>query len=1033
MDPITGVAALTGITIAALAGLRLKKQTEGFEDQAVREPEVLPSVSEDNDYPASIKESQSRYNPFMSMINPSMNPIIPVGASDKVIKEKENLIKSTLGNLLTPYDPLSPEAFKLKDFLNRFSVRTDAKGGLYDAIQFCRQAANDNNVPFTQYDRDSAGNINQNVDGSDIVKKPGISKEINESETLKFDEVCGVCLTSGVDEDGKPFTGRRGMLVDPSVVEGAKKEQRDFSYPFPRVGPSLGKCEGSPNEPSFAIDEATLNLYTKRMDCMKKKEVGGNCGLCYENDTYTYVDDKVLRNTVSLVLMGLGLCRIIVRNADVKKNIVLSNKTPVSVPLILSQQVWTFDTSRRRWELQTRVSPILEGDQFQVEVLQDPSQPDEIPVVYGYLSSQNPNGGKFALPLNLIVSTDITSGTTPNKTGGFYQFPENGVEVARMRPGSNGNKMILQGEIPFTFVQSSEFAALDCPAAPFQTKSKSLQRIATDQPCYARGSGPGAYNEACLRERILDAGCTNGGDLYKNPSVLNFKIQNLETLQVDKTQKQTLSQITTFLGEIARSDLVKAPETKLCSGRSISSACDFFTKNPTLKLQTVLTGSDRSRASAAQQCLSYLYNNKGANAPGLNSIGPTYDGMTQYQNINAARDKLYCLPEGELNPDRSNASLMELARIYDMGYGGKSGIDGVKKYLTAHLELAIDEKRNANTDVERKSAIRKCFGPNVNPLTLPFVAALNPRVEPDPPFYRIRDAGMRQWKISGNQIRLNVGSSIELNFVARPDVFNASRGRVGLFINGDPNRAIRHSGFILYSSPFVANNFDFAWYPIKADSNTVIFYNDYQTGYVLGYEPSSDTLLIVPKGDPRTMKWNVEPYPTNFVKDEPTLLNVPKPQDSLPTSFTPRFNTQIGSAQNNGDYRLSFTITPNAYNGNWSEIIRFTTGTADCCAPGDRAPAIWFMPSSFRLHVRVGDRTDGNWGADTVRSCNLSQANTFVLECIGPNVTITLNTEVIRIRQPTSRATGLMRVLSSAQFYPAASASISNFRFQALN
>ncbi|MCV5968730.1 hypothetical protein, partial [Lactococcus petauri] len=50
---------------------------------------------------------------------------------------------------------------------------------------------------------------------------------------------------------------------------------------------------------------------------------------------------------------------------------------------------------------------------------------------------------------------------------------------------------------------------------------------------------------------------------------------------------------------------------------------------------------------------------------------------------------------------------------------GLIGIDAVKKYLNSQLELAVDMTRNANTDVERKAAIRRCFGNNLNSLPKP--------------------------------------------------------------------------------------------------------------------------------------------------------------------------------------------------------------------------------------------------------------------------------------------------------------------------
>jgi hypothetical protein len=1023
MDPITGVVTLTGLTVAAIAGLRLKKEMEGFE--------TLPSSTPENNYPGAVAESQTRYNSLTSMVNPLLNPLIPVGASESQIEKKQQTLNSALGDVVAPYDPNSPAAFKLKAFMNQFRVRTDAQGGLYDAIQFCRASAKEETNPFTSYQLDNDGNK------TDRILKKGKEKVINQNETLKFDEVCGICLTSGVDEDGNPFQGRKGMLIDPSVVEAAMKEQKDYSYPFPRVAPSLGKCEGSPASPAFAVNQETLDLYTKRMDCMKTKEISesNNCGLCYENDTFSFVPQRVQKNTISLVLMGTGKCAITVKGINVKNNVILSNKDPISIPLILNQDVWTFDTTTRRWKMEKRVSPASESDPFVVEVVQDPGQPDEIPIVYGYLSSQNPNGGRFAMPLNLILTRDGVSNSAPNRTGGFHTFPENGVEVAKIRPGGeSGREMRLTGEIPFTFVQSSEFSSIDCPSAPYQTKANSVTRFATDQPCYAKGSKPGAYNEACLRERILDVGCTNAGDLYKNPKVLNFTDQ-AGNLSDKEGIPNSLSKIYSILRDIASNDLIDPEKTRLCSGRKISSPCDYFRARPSLKMERILNGTDKANAQAVpnvKQCLSYLYQNKGAED--LGESAATFTSLPNYRNDTSQRRNIYCLPEGELNPERNTESLMELARMYDMGFKGSVGIDGVKKYLTSMLEMAVDQSRNANTDVERKAAIRKCFGTNFNPLPNPPVVPTNPPVQPDPPLYKIQDATNRTWKLSSdNVIRLNSGRPIEVNFVVRPDVFRANQGRVALFIDNNPSTAIRHTGLLVYANPFGPNSFDFAWYPIQGPNNTVFFYNDYGGGTFLGYD-SRDLLILVGANDSRRMSWKITPYPSTFVKNEPSLIQTSRPEASLPTSFVPQPNRLIGTALNNGDYTLTMNLTPTSPNGNvYSEIVHFTTTGRDCCTPGERMPGIWFIPNTFRLHVRIGDTGDGNWGIDTRSACALNQTNTFSLECRGSQVRVRLNGETITLTQPSKRPTGVAQVFACTQFHPPARVTVSSFKFTGLN
>jgi hypothetical protein len=142
----------------------------------------------------------------------------------------------------------------------------------------------------------------------------------------------------------------------------------------------------------------------------------------------------------------------------------------------------------------------------------------------------------------------------------------------------------------------------------------------------------------------------------------------------------------------------------------------------------------------------------------------------------------------------------------------------------------------------------------------------------------------------------------------------------------------------------------------------------------------------------------------------------------------------IGTAQNNGDYTLSMNIVPRSIDfNNWGEIVHFTMTGGDCCRPGERMPGIWFIPRTLRIHVRIGDMGDGNWGVDTATACALNQTNTFSIECRGSQVTVRLNSETIRVTQPSKRPTGLAQVFAGTRFYPPANASISFFKFTGLN
>ena len=668
MDPITGLAALAGVTLASVASLRLKKMmSEGFT--------ALPNMN--------VEESQSRYNMFSQLLNPITNSIIPVGSPDSTVKQQKELVNSALGSSAVEYSPDSSQTLILKNFKNQFQVRSDTNKSLYGAMKFCREAGKQSN-PFTIY----------NSDGS--VKVQGA---VSPDGNWKFDEVCGVCLTGGVDEEGKRFRTQQGMVIDQSAKQKALSDQESNAWPYPRMGPAIGTCDGAPNTPSFAVTAKDLEKFKARQACLNSKTVGGtdNCAICYEsNDVYAAVPSTTQTNVVSLALQGTGNVQLSVRGSAVSQK-TLSETSPVTVELTGAK----------------------EGDSFGLTVTGTTGQTVNI---YGYLFAKTPREGLFTMPLNLLMTIDDETGSAPSKSGGFYTFSNVGLDTAKMRPGTGKSQMRLRGTLPFTFVQPSEFSAMDCLDAPYQTKLSSATAFSTDQPCFAKGTGPGKYNDACIRQRILDAGCTNNGSLFKNPSSLNTK----------DGQPQTISQIYTTLQAIAQQDMIDTESTKQCSGRDIQTPCDpFIMRAGTLKFSTALTGNDTKLKEQANQCLAFLYSNKGAsetaNPP---RVGATYTGMVTYKNNQKEIKNIYCLPEGQLNPATNESAKMTLASKADTGYNGKIGVEAIKAYLNDQLMLAVDMTRNGNTDPDRKQAILNCFGSNLS--ALPTQATGTPTVVTNP-------------------------------------------------------------------------------------------------------------------------------------------------------------------------------------------------------------------------------------------------------------------------------------------------------------
>ena len=1157
MDPITGLAALAGISLATVAGLRLKKNMdEGFE--------ALPDFN--TGYQASVDESQTRYNKFSKLVNPITNSIIPVGSPDSTINEQKDTVNASLGSMQAEFSPDSSQTLVLKKFENKFKARSDSDKSFYAAIKFCREAGQGEN-PFSA---------------------------VSENGQFRFDRDCGVCITTGVDEEGKRFRTQQGMVVDPDARDGAIAEKERNGWAYPRIGPAIGTCEGSPGAPVFAVTEEDFKKYKSRQRCLHQKTLGGedHCALCFGSDNvFSSVPPTTQTNIVSFALQGTGVASLEARGIRLGQR-QLSESSPVTFEL----------------------KDIKEGDTFLLNVTEVAGSSVGTNV-YGYLFGRTPRDGLYTMPLNLIATIDDETGTLPSKSGGFHNFTDIGLDVAKIRPGAGKTRMRLRGVIPFTFVQSNEFPAMDCLEGPYQTQSASASAFATDQPCFARGSRPGNYNDACLRQRILDAGCTNAGTLFQNPGQLNTK----------NGVAQNLTQIYNTIQEIANNDMVDPDSTKKCSGREIQTPCDPFIARPaTMKFGTSLTSGNTLIVNQAQQCLSFLYHNKGANErANPPRVGPTYQNPSSYRNDRRYVKNVFCLPDGQLNPDRSQTARDALSRIGDNGYQGKIGVDAIKQYLSDQLSLATDVTRNGNSDPERRAAITNCFGTNLRALpsavtgsptviTNPCgVVAQYVRVLPStywgdsfieisqlavidkngqniapgkstagssPPYishgygtheasraidgqiYPKRQNFYHSLSAGGNtQFLLNLGAPTDITKIiyitrgdtpaiarrkngirlqlldsnqsvvnqtildssVRQDIVYLQRGadlsckselpppqpitlpagyRQGLYVRffdiTDPNPDITPGnrgwgprmgtpgayGRIMFNDWNIARHDRSGvvakGYYVAPGPETLYIITDSDDGIFVSFDnrqvirnwtihgPTRDTSAAIP-----IPKAGVYPFELRFyewgggavcnmyyrINDEGTWTNdlsrrfAYNPSDiaredqsyqaslarsrvtPLPTSFRPAFNTRTGTVQINGDYILSMTIRPEGTVSGWGNIVRFTTQGGDCCVPGQRMPAIWFWPGELRLHVQIGDMTDGNWGIQPVTRCPLNTNTTFRLECRGSDVIVQVGNETIRARQPSRRPTGNATVFMGDAFYQAAKCLITNFSFTPLN
>jgi hypothetical protein len=817
MDPVTGLVTLAGVSLASLVGLRLKKKTEGFE--------VIPydkdrypnnKDAQISSYPDSIANSQSRYNMFTNLINPLLNGIIPVGSSDQDIETARTRVNTTLGLTESGYSSTDSRTLKLQEFKNKFPMRFDGNESIFTAISFCRETGK-------------------------LDKPFGV---VSQDGYLKFDEICGVCLSSGIDELGQRFNSQQGLLLDPNTRDQANQTREQQGLAYARTAPPLGTCTGAPDQAVFATNQNDLNRFKARLYCIQKKQIDPEhgCAVCFENDSYSFVRNNPDITSMYVILRGKGSAIVRVKGS------------PISTI--------TLSTSDTKVEL----LGAKEGNLFGVDVT---SQGNSGVELYGYFEGTNSGGNSFYMPLNLLFIVDDITGSSPRKSGGFFSFTDVGVDVAKMKAGGQKplaeQKMSLRGTIPFTFVDSDEFSAMDCPTAPFQTETASVSAFSTDQPCYAKGSGHGKYNNECLRSQILAVGCTNNGDLYKSPEVLN-KIDGVP---------QSIDKIYEKLNEIASKDGIEKDETKQCSGRLIDSPCDPFLIRPDLKFATF---------TSAVKCLTYLYKNQGASERGpVQKIGPTYSGIVTYANNTKEVKKIFCLPEGDLNPEKQAIDLINIA---DNGYNGLKGIDAVKSYLNSQLELAVDMTRNANTDMDRKIAIKNCFGTNLS--SLPQAASTSPKVVSNPCGITARYIIVRPSQIIGDAW-IQIAQLVVINKDGENVAKNANTSSSGSW-NSDSNSGKAVDGSMharsfpgMYHSNTVdANTFFKIDLGKEHDITKVIYYNradccsnrsygmrvqfyDKDNTFLLekrimGTSPSYEIPLINP-GSAATCKANLNPPP----------------------------------------------------------------------------------------------------------------------------------------------------------------------------
>ena len=522
-------------------------------------------------------------------------------------------------------------------------------------------------------------------DDDSILKRAAFcsNKQItaNVFQDAQFDRDCGVCVTAGTTFDNKPFTGAKGMLVLPEQKKEFLEQRNNKQEAYSRGKPTYGYCErsstGIDHDFTFALDAKELKPLTERQRCRHNRSLDGSCATCLADNKFTFVgrENRTL-TPVTFTLFGTNAWveatmagTRIDFNAPNGQNRILLNNTSKVFTIVLNEGAF-LNISVTGWGGGDTTNRFSKAE------------------VWGFMEFANSTGGKEQIPLDRILLKDERIGGTPKYAKSFANV--NGIFCRKLVKPSGQESSIFTGQLPFLLVSDFPFEGIDCKSSLLQTLPSSVEKFGGD-PCYKPSTqGPGSWTDACLRDRIQTMGCTQNGDLFKNPSQLRSltMTQMIQTIQATRSKQFTDN-----------------TSSMKCNGKNISTPCDGF-----------VNFDPEETPELTDQCIEFLYFNRGADKP---NIGATYSGPTNtFFSQDSNGKKIMCLPGARMDPAIRNQSMLNYFKsVYRNGFIGPAGLDAVKRVMNLNYNRAVNTSLNAGVSDSqggRKDAIANCFATLAN-------------------------------------------------------------------------------------------------------------------------------------------------------------------------------------------------------------------------------------------------------------------------------------------------------------------------------
>ena len=557
------------------------------------------------------------------------------------------IAKNSVGALGDSADPLlktsGPNAGEYAGVSRTFPLRT-SEDGVWAKVKTCEAVTTDNCSAF---------------DSSDFASSE-----------------CGICFDPQ-GQNSRKVVGKGGRFIaqalrqplagyDPNNPSGGNIDIPDYKA-------TVGTC-------------GTGKLVSTKNECLKKKaeldcQTGGvinnpaGCSQCVSSTSYTIVDKTrtgVDPTYGTIYVAGSG--RLVVSQGSQTVTKILSN-TSQSIAI---------------------TAP--EGQTITLGIEKVNGSDDPVSIK-GYLAS-----GTYKIDLYRTIQNDDQTGRRPLQiTGTASDKTLDSKAVTIMAPGWGKDRMMLRMIVPFTFVAHNSLEGVRCNAGgPFITTQASATAFGSD-PCYTRGSVPGAYSLDCLKNMWESNGCTTSGRGYPNTA------SRATALLTDPSgNPRSLDDIAAYIYEAAlitstgvnmagqQQDIPTwSASSVFCNGTEIVSPCDTA---------TLATGP------LSAQCIRFLWKNQGSTLlpnGGANPIGATYDEPTSPVHRSLFSSGIVqrgCVSSGTLSPENPNGtSNMDNIRFWQ----AKGGLNNVK---LAMRELHNTANADGVNDNNRRGPFQQCYG-----------------------------------------------------------------------------------------------------------------------------------------------------------------------------------------------------------------------------------------------------------------------------------------------------------------------------------